>query len=231
MAAKARFLPMPQATDTRIIMSLREQQKQGRRTRILDTAEGLIRHSADIEFTMRQLAAAAEVSLATPFNLFGSKEGLLYSLLARSLDHITVAGLNFRSSDAMVHVVEAGENVVQTFLADPDFLRPLYQVLLSVSHPGHRPEFMRRAFEYWRRATLTNPHIRSMQQASLTDAVAGALMAHFIGLLELWVHRDIDDRQFSQRTKSGIILIVMSVVPEGVRRPLEIAWDEVRARE
>jgi hypothetical protein len=51
--------------------------------------------------------------------------------------------------------------------------------------------------------------------------VASALMAHFIGLLELWVHRDLDDRQFLQRAKSGIILIMLPLVPDAQRSRLE----------
>jgi AcrR family transcriptional regulator len=66
--------------------NLREKQVAERRERILRTAESLIRKTGGTEFTMRSLAAAAEVSPVTPYNLFESKEGLLYSLLSRSLD-------------------------------------------------------------------------------------------------------------------------------------------------
>lgn len=59
-------------------MSLREQQAAERRTRILGHAERIIRETAGVDLSMRALAAGSEVSLATPYNLFGSKEGLLY---------------------------------------------------------------------------------------------------------------------------------------------------------
>jgi AcrR family transcriptional regulator len=213
-------LPPHSANDTRPAISLREKQKNERRQRILDAAESLIRSTASIDFSMRQLAATAEVSWATPFNLFGSKESLLYALLARSLDHIVVTGLHFRESDPLTHVIEAGENAVAAFLDDPDFLRPLYQVLLSVSHPEYRPDFMARTFAYWRAAALTIPQASDIPAKHPTDAVASALMAHFIGLLELWVHRDLDDRQFLQRAKSGIILIMLPLVPDAQRSRL-----------
>lgn len=217
----ARSLLNIPANDTRPVMSLREKQKNQRRQRILDAAEALIRQTASIEFSMRQLAAAAEVSLATPFNLFGSKEGVLYALLARTLDEITVTGLRFREGDPMPHVIEAGENAVAAFLGDPDFLRPLYQVLLSVSHPDYRPDFMAQTFAFWQAAARTIPQRDNMPVQYLTDAVASVLMAHFIGLLELWVHRDLDDQQFLERTRSGIILITLPHVPDAVRRSLE----------
>jgi AcrR family transcriptional regulator len=217
----AKSLSLTPANDSRPVMSLREKQKNERCQRILDAAEALIRGTASIDFTMRQLAAAAEVSLATPFNLFGSKEGLLYALLTRSLDDIIVTGLRFREPDPMTHVIEAGENAVRAFLDDPDFLRPLYQVLLSVSHPAYRPDFMARTFAYWHAAARTIPQADDIPAKYVTDAVASALMAHFIGLLELWVHRDVDDRQFLHRAKSGIILIMLPMVPDALRCPLE----------
>ena len=216
----AAALPAPVPDDTRQPMSLREKQKNERRQRILDAAEKLIRASANSDFAMRQLAVEAEVSPATPFNLFGSKEGLLYALLARSLDRIMSVGLRFRGDDAARHVLQAGENAVMMFLNDPDLLRPLYQVLLSVSHPEHRPEFMARTFAYWHAAARTVP-TAGPADALVTDAVAGALMAHFIGLLELWVHRDLDDAAFLARTEAGIILIVLSLLPDRQRKDLQ----------
>jgi AcrR family transcriptional regulator len=197
------------------MMSLREQQKSERRHRILDTAERLIRETGGTDFSMRRLVAEAHVSFATPFNLFGSKEGLLYALLARSLDKITIKGLAFQSSDPSLHIIEAAENAVQSFLDDPVFLRPLYQVLLSVSHPVHRPVFMKRTFSYWNTAALTLPNDPECSDPALLDAITHALMAHFIGLLELWVHRDIEDAVFQKRAIWGVILCVqVALKPE-----------------
>jgi AcrR family transcriptional regulator len=194
---------------------LREKQKTERRNRILDAAEKLIRETGGTGFSVRALAVASGVSAATPFNLFGSKEGLLYALLSRSLDQIVTEGLSFKSSDPAFHVIEAAENAVNAFLDDPEFLRPLYQVLLSVSHPVHRPLFMERTFAYWQSATLTIGN----SEPSLSDLVAKALMAQFIGLLELWVHRDIDDNAFRVRAICGVILIAHTVAaPEQVAR-------------
>ncbi len=193
------------------MMSLREQQKSERRHRILDTAERLIRETGGTDFSMRRLVAEAHVSFATPFNLFGSKEGLLYALLARSLDKITLKGLAFESDDPSLHVIEAAENAVQSFVDDPVFLRPLYQVLLSVSHPVHRPLFMQRTLSYWQTAASTIPCPPKSSDPVLQDAAANALMAHFIGLLELWVHRDIDDAAFRKRAIFGVMLCVQAV--------------------
>ena len=48
---------------------------------VLSAAESSIRSSGDVSFSMRALAADAEVAFKTPFNLFGSKDNVLYALL------------------------------------------------------------------------------------------------------------------------------------------------------
>src|ERR1041385_1026819 len=61
-------------------MGLREKQTGERRERILDAARKLMRRAGGTGFTMRALAKEAGVSLATPYNLFRSKAGVLYAL-------------------------------------------------------------------------------------------------------------------------------------------------------
>lgn len=193
-------------------MQLREKQMRERRTRILNAAERLIRKTHSTDFSVRALAVAAEVSPVTPFNLFGSKEGLLYALLSRSLDRFFSKGLVFKSTDPNYHVIEAAEIAVEIFVNDPNFLRPLYQVLLGVSHSQHRPKFMERTFAYWKTAVLTIPGITKTHGEANVNLLTHALMAHFIGLLELWVHKDFDDDGFRVHAICGIILMVSSVV-------------------
>src|SRR5690606_404693 len=82
--------------DTRKPMKLREKQMLERQNRILDTAERLIRETGSTDFSVRRLAAESEVSPATPFNLFGSKEGILYSLLLKNLDGFFEKGFSFK---------------------------------------------------------------------------------------------------------------------------------------
>ncbi len=61
-------------------MGLREKRKLERRERILAAAQELIRETGSVGLSMRALARKAEVSLATPYNLFGSKGAVLAEL-------------------------------------------------------------------------------------------------------------------------------------------------------
>src|SRR6516165_2111236 len=61
-------------------MSIRESQKAARRSAILDAARSLILEGGRGDFSMPALAAAAGVSLVTPYNLFGSKASILLEI-------------------------------------------------------------------------------------------------------------------------------------------------------
>lgn len=57
------------------------------RQRVLDAAETLLRQGK-AEFSMRDLAAQAQVSFATPFNHFGSKAAIMQALSARRIEEM-----------------------------------------------------------------------------------------------------------------------------------------------
>lgn len=190
-------------------MQLRQKQMHERRLRILNAAEALIRETGETDFSVRTLAATAEVSPATPFNLFGSKDGLLYELLLRSLEDVTNDGLKFLSKNPELHPAEAAEIAVDFFLDDPDFLRPLYRVLMGVNHPEHRRTFMSGTYFYWEQVAKEVASEADLSNANTKNAMIISLMSHFIGLLELWVQGDLDDVSFMNSAKLGALLVLM----------------------
>ena len=62
-------------------MSRREEAKDERRRRIITAARDLIRETGDMGLSMRAIAARANVSLSTPYNLFGSKRAIVVAVL------------------------------------------------------------------------------------------------------------------------------------------------------
>ena len=201
-------------------MTLREKQMAARRKRILDTAERIIRDAGATDFSMRALAAAAETAPATPYNLFESKEGLLYALLARSLDDLMLHGLSFDSTDPVDRVLEAADNAVNFFLDDPRLLKPLYQVLLGVVHPVYRPRFIERSLTYWQ--TALDGIIRADLPPDLFDpaSLARSLMAHCLGVLDFWIHDDVDDPTFRAQMAYGSALLLWPLATDAQRESL-----------
>ena len=181
-----------------------------RRSRIVDAASVLIRETGGTEFTMVNVAGKAEVSPATPYNLFGSKNGVLYALLNRSLDEVFAGTLHFASPSPVEHAVEAGDIAAQIFARDPVFYRPLFLVLLGVRDEVHRPRFMERSLEFWTRS-LDAMAEGGMLDGTERDDLARALLIHFAGVLELWIHGDLDEAGFRAQVSYGISLHVLGL--------------------
>jgi AcrR family transcriptional regulator len=198
-------------------VGLREKQTAERKRRILDVADKLIRQTGGIEFSMRMLAELSEVSPATPYNLFGSKEGILSSSLARSLTRTVFEGLSPKSADPLDFVITASGTAVDLLVEQKQLLRPLYQYLLGVIDPVHRPVHIKRSVKYWRTVAETGlDGACGGKGVDDTDreSVGYMLFAHFVGLLELWVHEDIDDATFRARAIYGGLQMILPFAGE-----------------
>jgi AcrR family transcriptional regulator len=191
--------------------SLRERQAAERKGRILDAAARLVRQRHGTDFPMVALAATAEVSPATPYNLFGSKAGVLYALLNRSLDELTSEVLTFSSDDPIDQVLEAGAVAAELFARDPGFFRPLFQFLLGVRDAVDRPRFMDRSLEYWKHALRTADERGLLPEEIDRDELARELLIHFAGVLELWVHEEVDGAGFRAQIAYGTALLLGNV--------------------
>ncbi len=203
-------------------MKLREKQTLARRKRILDTAERLIRKTQGTDFSVRRLASLSEVSPTTPYNLFGSKEGLLYALLDRTIDYVTSEeGSKFQPDNPALTIIAATSNAVDMFATDPDFLKPLYKVLLGVNDPVHRPLFMRRSLSYWRSAVKFLPRSRFLRTDAQRDMLAHAAETHFLGLLEYWVHGEVDVEGLHSHAMYGTLLMISGVVEGALKERVD----------
>src|SRR5688500_16786813 len=110
-------------------MSLFEEHKQERRTRILEAARTLVTKHGYDGLTMRDLAAAARVSVPTLYNLFGSKDAILVTELERSAvviaSRIQQGGSFFARGMA---AFEAGMDMIEE---SPELYRALMRMFLT----------------------------------------------------------------------------------------------------
>lgn len=202
-------------------LPLRERNKQDRRRRILDAAEALVRETGATEFSMAVLAKRARLSGPTPYNLFGSKSGVLYALLNRSLESVLRRqGRSRVDPDPVAQVMAAARIAADVFAEDPAFYRPLYQFLLGVSDPAHRPRFLDRSLGYWQRALSALDKAGQMPTPLARDALARQLVTHFIGALDLWVQSEIDDDEFRTQIAYGTGLLLLGLTNDAQRAPL-----------
>ncbi|PZQ61498.1 MAG: TetR/AcrR family transcriptional regulator [Phenylobacterium zucineum] len=110
----------------------REAGKAERRLRIIHAARDLIRETGNAGLSMRALAARAGVSLATPYNLFGSKRAIILAVLedVRAFQ-VRFAGLE--ASDPLARLFASINIAVEFYVADPPFYRTLWSAVFDAS--------------------------------------------------------------------------------------------------
>jgi len=110
----------------------REQAKADRRLKIVRAARDLIRETGDTNLSMRMIAQRAEVSVATPYNLFGSKRAVVMAVLEDERDFLDRFH-SLKVDNAIDRFFEAHALGAGYFVQDPDFYRPLWKALLDTN--------------------------------------------------------------------------------------------------
>lgn len=196
-------------------------QKQIRRERLLEAAASLIRRSGGTDFSMLALAEEAGVSPATPYNMLGSKAGILWALINYSLDKVLDRlSLLHAPGNPYERVVQAAALGAEVFTSESDFYRPLYRFLLGCSDPVNRAQFMDRALGYWMHATEHLDQLGALQSPLNQAEISREMTIHFLGVLELWVQHELDDDQFRAQVVFGNALMLLAVADEPERARL-----------
>lgn len=197
--------------------SQRERAKEERRDRIRASAEALIRTRGDADFSMRELADAAGVAFATPFNLFESKEGLLTSLLVRRIwprqEALASASIDV---DPIAHVLAFAAAAFDTYTEDEDLFRPLLHAVISpaTQTPARSLDA---AAELW---------TRSLEPARRENLIRGdcdvpqldrAMHLAFRGALLGWVRGDMTSDAALDEVQFAIRMILAGAVIDSAR--------------
>jgi len=115
-------------------MSNREEAKHGRRRQIVRAARALMQQTGDTGFSMRALAEQAGVSIATPYNLFGSKQTIMFAVLDADLEHYQQRLAKLRADELDVFF-KAVSLATSLYATEPTFYRA---VLFAVYNDGGR---------------------------------------------------------------------------------------------
>jgi AcrR family transcriptional regulator len=118
----------------------REAGKAERRRRIIQAARDMIRETGDAGLSMRGLAARAGVSLATPYNLFGSKRAIVVAVLQDVREFQERFSL-LRIDDPIERIFAALDMSIDFYLGDPAFYRTLWTAVFDASD-GLRGEIL-----------------------------------------------------------------------------------------
>lgn len=118
-------------------ISRREAGKQERRRRIIEAARDLIRETGNAGLSMRALAARAGVSLATPYNLFGSKQAIILAVL-EDVREYRQRFAALRTVRPLERIFMALDLALQYYMDDPRFYKTLWISVFEMSDDVRR---------------------------------------------------------------------------------------------
>ena len=212
-------------------MRLREKNLERRRQRILAATRELIAREGADGWSMRKVAQAAEVSVPTLYNLFGSKDEIRSAMCAGAFDELD------RGFDEETSPGEPIERVFALVTHGVD-------KVLAKAH-RIRPALLERGGDF-RKGPIVVARLRAaveqaMDQGQLRpDLRADLLVAEgyegFRRAAVLWAQGDLDPEAFRSKALYSTCLCLLAVATDETRRELvrtarDLEQELVQARE
>ena len=189
------------------------------RSRVLGAAERLLR-SGNGEFSMRDLAAEAGVSFATPFNQFGSKVAIMRALSARRIatmrERLGAAALPASATERVLVAVAIAADVM---LAEPEVSRAVMGVLGA---PNDAPgDTAAQSADLWNVALGTGDGFRASERSLAMTVLPGLLAVAFRGVLSFWTAGEFEDDRLLKHAQAAAAGVLMGFVAVDGRAELQ----------
>ena len=193
----------------------RQQGITERRRKLVRAAGELIAEKENGNFSMPELAARAGVSLATPYNLFGSKAAVLVQLFEGQIRSFNRDNSWMNDAAPVERVFGVIDRLVNAYSRQPAFFRNLIKALhaLGASEPQH--------FAYPAAAHLLHPLVQGLAaDGHLSPQVpAGVLELTltrlFDGAFQRWALQDWDTERLRQELRASFALVFYGVLDSG----------------
>lgn len=177
------------------------------RQRVIDAAERLLREG-NADFSMRDLAAEAGVSFATPFNQFGSKAAIMYALSERRID--TVAKRFAKQPPlpyAADRVLLAIRIAAELMLEEPDVNRAVMGWLGAVGPaPG---KMLAHSTALWTLALGAGEGLALSRQKQPLRDLPRQLAFAFRGVLSFWTAGELPDDALASSAREAASTLLL----------------------
>ncbi|MFT5099214.1 MAG: AcrR family transcriptional regulator [Planctomycetaceae bacterium] len=195
-------------------MGVREEGKNRRRDRITAAARSLIQ-SGESGFRMRALAEEAGVSIATPYNLFGSKQAILSAVMDADLSRFkeTLARHRVDNLTMFAQTVSIARELIDL---DPQFYR---NVILKTN--SHEASSDRTRLMHWKQ--LIDNSVADGDLLTFTDSLELAvhLRQLYSAAFSRWARDEISSREAEAQVSYAITLSLAGVATPASRQRLQ----------
>jgi AcrR family transcriptional regulator len=203
----------------------REQAKAERRRRIIAAARELIRETGDTNLSMRMIAKRAKVSLATPYNLFGSKHAVVIAIMHEDERDFDERFAELHPGNAIDHIFQALALALGYYADDPAFYRTLWQALLNTSSRDgtglSRPARRAQSHALWRGLIERAQREGYLDREFSADALERSLAHTFNGVMLSWIFGAIESDQMLPAAGYGYGLMLQGAATKAGRERID----------
>lgn len=182
--------------------------------RLIAVAREIIRETGDFDLPMRQLAARAQVSLRTPYDLFGSKVGVIRAILRN--EHIIFRKLareTLPPADPLTSMFDRIELAISFYGREQPFYRALFRATQGYSGRTESARENLRAFTVLCRRARSAGYLRE----EIDPAAIAEVLAHiFAGSFRIWASGTFDIGLVCPTISYGFALVFAGTAPEPV---------------
>ena len=180
------------------------------RDRVLDAAERLLAEER-AAFSMRDLADAAGVSFATPFNQFGSKAAIMFALSARRIALMQKKFAQAARPDTAMHrVLLAVDIAASVMLSAPAVNRAVMAALGAPS--DELGNVSSRSAALWAEALGDGSGLLPATRPLALTVLPSQLAVAFRGVLSFWTVGEIPDRLLKTRARAAAATVLLGFV-------------------
>lgn len=195
-----------------------ERRQERTRRDVIDAAGALIAESGVVGLTMRKLAERAGVAVATLYNQFGDRDGVLVAFVSGGLDQLETE-LDAQPDEGPIDTTrQLFEALDESFAAEPEVWRPIFASLKSGSGGHGMGEVGDRVVAYietdFAKAAADGRFEVDVDVAALARHVFNARMTR----LEKWANDAIDWAAYRSSSTLGLELILAAVLRDPYRR-------------
>lgn len=194
-----------------------------RRKRLIKAAAELILERDNGVFSMPELAARAGLSLATPYNLIGSKAGVLSQVFDRQIRGFHSETDWHSVSSPAQRALGLIDRLIDVLSHQERFFRNLWKALYSLGPNEHGK------FPVPESGHLIEPLVRSLARDGLIPDIVpesvldATLQRIFDAAFEQWAAQDWSMPRLHKELRASFALVLLGICPEGDRPLLEQA--------
>jgi len=210
-------------------MGRREAGKLERKRRIIEAARELIRETGNAGLSMRALAERAGVSLATPYNLFGSKQAIVLAVL-EDIREYDAKFASLRTADPIDRIFAAGELALRFYKNDPEFYKTLWAAVSDASGGLRALILSPQRYAFWQHLVGAAAEAGAIDKDIDVVLLVRQLDRILCGVMLDWSIGDVTSRQLQPTVFLGYALMLKAVATPAWQPGLEKRIAESQAK-